>query len=55
MSKYEGMKDPKTKLPNGGGTLTEYSYHKGNMQVNSNTGTYKAGKLNGQFSVLLSE
>ena len=47
--KYEGMQDAKTKLPNGGGSLTEYT--KCGDGTKFMTGTYKEGKQNGHYEI----
>ena len=51
--KYEGMRDSKTKLPNGGGKLTEYTMSVvGARKVTKfMTGTFKAGKENGHYGI----
>ena len=57
-SKYEGMRDAKTKLPTGGGKhIMDISFDEGdNRSVTTFlTGTYKAGKEDGLYGMQLSE
>ena len=55
--KYDGMRDAKTKLPNGGGQhVAEFmcSENAGSITLFL-TGTYKAGEENGHYGIQMSK
>lgn len=55
--KYEGMRDAKTKLPNGGGKLSEYAKRKDGARKATKfmTGSFKAGNENGHYGIQISK
>ena len=54
-NRYEGMRDAKTKLPNGGGEyIVDIKCGEGVRSIAS-TGTYKAGKKNGHYDLQISK